>query len=164
VGNGATIDAVQLTMGRGTIKINKIEFTVATEDIADPIYMNFNATLTDRDGDQDASAFAVDIETDPNPLVAPDLTYTDHEVRTSQTDDQPDVFNFYMTGSETSWVVNGFDTGIDTLALHGVTAGNVSINATGGDDIITVDVGGTDKTITLVNGPEMVVETDFLFV
>ena len=51
------IDAVQLTMGRGEIKIPVIQFIQETESLASDIQLTFNATVTDRDGDSASSTF-----------------------------------------------------------------------------------------------------------
>ena len=49
-GGGAIMDAFQLTMGSGTIKIPVIEFKFTEELVVDPLYFNLTATVTDGDG------------------------------------------------------------------------------------------------------------------
>ncbi|EJT82959.1 hypothetical protein PPS11_41485 [Pseudomonas putida S11] len=51
------IDAVQLTMARGDIKIPVIEFIKETENLASDVKLQFSATLTDKDGDSASSTF-----------------------------------------------------------------------------------------------------------
>ena len=45
------IEAVQLFMGTGTVKIPEIQFTVSTTFEAEPVQLDFTATLVDGDGD-----------------------------------------------------------------------------------------------------------------
>ena len=60
-GGDKRIDAVQLTMGTGTIKIPVIQFTVETVFNPQPISMNFTATITDNDGDSQQDTFSIDL-------------------------------------------------------------------------------------------------------
>jgi hypothetical protein len=55
------IDAVQLSMGTGTIKIPVIEFTVSTEFDPEPLDMSFTATLLDDDDDSSTDTFDIDL-------------------------------------------------------------------------------------------------------
>jgi hypothetical protein len=60
------IDAVQLTMGTGTIKIPVIQWTIETAFDPEDLRLDFEATLFD--GDDDGStpdAFSVDLSADP---------------------------------------------------------------------------------------------------
>ncbi|GKW49804.1 beta strand repeat-containing protein [Halomonas sp. NCCP-2165] len=56
------IDAVQLFMGTGTIKIPVIEFTTSEQFDPDPLALNFTATL--EDGDQDTAAYTFSVDFD----------------------------------------------------------------------------------------------------
>ncbi|MBP5090157.1 hypothetical protein HUS91_32345, partial [Pseudomonas chlororaphis] len=51
------IDAVQLTMGLGTVKVPVIQFIKEIQSLASDIQLSFNATVTDKDGDTATSAF-----------------------------------------------------------------------------------------------------------
>jgi hypothetical protein len=56
------IDAIQLTMGNGKVKIPVISFTV--EDVANPqpLDLNFTATLYDNDGDFHQDTFSINLD------------------------------------------------------------------------------------------------------
>ncbi|TCN17252.1 hypothetical protein, partial [Sinorhizobium americanum] len=60
-GGAKQIDAVQLTMGQGTIKIPVIAFSV--EQVFDPeaLQLDFTATLFDGDGDSSSDSFSIDL-------------------------------------------------------------------------------------------------------
>jgi hypothetical protein len=58
-GGANQIDAVQLTMGEGTIKIPVIQFTVATDFVPEALDLNFTATLVDGDADNKTDDFSV---------------------------------------------------------------------------------------------------------
>uniref|UniRef100_UPI001BE3CFF4 DUF5801 repeats-in-toxin domain-containing protein n=1 Tax=Ruegeria lacuscaerulensis TaxID=55218 RepID=UPI001BE3CFF4 len=60
------IDAIQLFMGQGTIKIPVIEFTTSQEFNPESLEMTLNATETDGDSDTDTDGFTIDLE----PVVA----------------------------------------------------------------------------------------------
>jgi hypothetical protein len=154
---GKLIDAVQLTMGKGTIKIPIIEFTQDIGNVVDPVYIDFTATITDKDGDTDTSAFSVDLEADDDPQTEPDITLVDHEVRISDVNPQPDAFNVDLALGHDQWLIQGFDVGTDTLVLlnpleaFGITPGI-------GDAVDLVTVGST--TITVDNGTDVISATD----
>ncbi|NND96149.1 MAG: hypothetical protein HKN47_02330, partial [Pirellulaceae bacterium] len=59
-----TIDAVQLAMGTGTIKIPVISFTRSETFDPDAITLDFEATLTDDDGDTFSDDFSVTLNPD----------------------------------------------------------------------------------------------------
>ncbi|WP_192245162.1 hypothetical protein [Mesorhizobium silamurunense] len=56
------IDAVQLIMGRGTIKVPTITFTVSTEFSPQPLDLNFTADLFDGDHDSSTDPFSVHLD------------------------------------------------------------------------------------------------------
>ena len=60
-GGAKQIDAVQLTMGRGTIKIPVIPFSVEETFAPEPLHLDFTATLFDGDGDSSEDIFSVDL-------------------------------------------------------------------------------------------------------
>jgi hypothetical protein len=140
------IDAVQLTMGRGDIKIPVIQFIQETESLASDIQLSFNATVTDRDGDSATSTF------DAN-LFANDLTGT-FDYTLVGTGGERDAFNVDLSFTENQYQVTGFDADAnlrDTLVLNGDQNAGVQIDTSGADSIVTVtETGGQVTTITLV--------------
>jgi len=142
------IDAVQLTMARGEIKIPTIEFTHETESLASDVKLAFNATVTDKDGDTATSAF------DAN-LFANDTTDVLFDFRLVGTTGERDAFNIDLSAAENQYQVTGFDAGAgqrDAVVLIGDAGAVVqSINNAGADSIVTVaETGGQITTITLV--------------
>jgi hypothetical protein len=141
------IDAVQLTMARGEIKIPTIEFTHETESLASDVKLAFNATLTDKDGDSATSTF------DAN-LFANDLGTT-FDFTLVGTSGERDAFNVDLSFTQNKYQVTGFDANAglrDTLVLNGDQSAVVqSIDNSGADSIVTVaETGGQITTITLV--------------
>ena len=144
----AMIDAVQLTMGRGAIKIPVIQFIQETENLASDVQLSFNATLTDKDGDTATSAFDANLFAD-NPDDAL-FNYT-----LAGTGGERDAFNVDLSFTENTYQVTGFDVSQnlrDTLVLDGDQGAVVqSIDNAGADSIVTVaETGGQITTITLV--------------
>ncbi|MGX0890656.1 hypothetical protein AB7M22_002664 [Pseudomonas sp. ADAK2 TE3594] len=142
----ALIDAVQLTMGRGDIKIPVIQFIQETASLASDIQLSFNATVTDRDGDSASSTF------DAN-LFANDLVGA-FDYTLVGTGGERDAFNVDLSFTENQYQVTGFDAGADlrdTLVLNGDQNASVQIDTSGADSIVTVtETGGQVTTITLV--------------
>jgi hypothetical protein len=140
------IDAVQLTMGRGDIKIPVIQFIQETESLASDIQLTFNATVTDRDGDSASSTF------DAN-LFANDLVGA-FDYTLVGTGGERDAFNVDLSFDENLYQVTGFDASAnlrDTLVLNGDQNAAVQLDTSGADSIVTVtETGGQVTTITLV--------------
>ena len=151
------IDAVQLTMGRGDIKIPVIQFIQETESLASDIQLTFNATVTDRDGDSASSTF------DAN-LFANDLTGA-FDYTLVGTDGELDAFNVDLSFDENLYQITGFDTDAnlrDTLVLNGDQSAVVQIDTSGADSIVTVtETGGDVTTITLV-GVDLLTSNDIV--
>ncbi|MGX0890657.1 hypothetical protein AB7M22_002665 [Pseudomonas sp. ADAK2 TE3594] len=142
------IDAVQLTMARGEIKIPTIQFIHETESLASDVQLTFNATLTDKDGDSATSTF------DAN-LFANDLAGAQFDFTLIGTGGERDAFNVDLSVDENLYQVTGFDANAnlrDALVLNGDQSAVVqSIDNTGADSIVTVaETGGQVTTITLV--------------
>ncbi|MFC5697113.1 DUF5801 repeats-in-toxin domain-containing protein [Pseudomonas sp. GCM10022186] len=141
------IDAVQLTMGLGTIKIPVIQFIQETQSLASDIQLAFSATLTDGDGDSATSTF------DAN-LFANDPADQLFDFRLIGTLDERDAFNIDLSIDENLYQVTGFDVGStrDSLVLIGdLNAAEPSINNDGNDSIVTInETGGQTTTITVV--------------
>jgi hypothetical protein len=142
----ALIDAVQLTMARGEIKIPVIQFTHESESLANDVKLAFSATLTDKDGDSATSTF------DAN-LFANDLDGL-FDFTLLGTGGERDAFNVDLSVDENQYQVTGFDANAslrDTLVLNGDQNAVVQIDNTGADSIVTVaETGGQTTTITLV--------------
>ncbi|MFS2095257.1 DUF5801 repeats-in-toxin domain-containing protein [Pseudomonas sp. Pseusp11] len=140
------IDAVQLTMGRGDVKIPVIEFIKPTESLASDIKLAFNATLTDKDGDSATSAF------DAN-LFANDLGTT-FDFTLVGTAGERDAFNVDLSFAQNKYQITGFDASAglrDTLVLNGDQSSVAQIDNSGANSIVTVtETGGQITTITLV--------------
>ncbi|MFS2095255.1 DUF5801 repeats-in-toxin domain-containing protein [Pseudomonas sp. Pseusp11] len=140
------IDAVQLTMGRGEIKIPVIQFIQQTENMASDIKLAFNATLTDKDGDSATSGF------DAN-LFANDLGTT-FDFTLAGTAGERDAFNVDLSFTQNKYQVTGFDASAglrDTLVLNGDQGAVAQIDNSGANSIVTVtETGGQITTITLV--------------
>ncbi|CAG8871254.1 DUF5801 repeats-in-toxin domain-containing protein [Pseudomonas fluorescens] len=142
------IDAVQLTMGRGDIKIPVIQFIQESESLASDVQLAFSATLTDKDGDSATSAF------DAN-LFANEPANAPFDFTLAGTIGEQDAFNIDLSVNEILYQVTGFDVGADVqdkLVLNGDPNAVVqSIDNTGADSVVTVaESGGQATTITLV--------------
>jgi hypothetical protein len=60
-GGTKQIDAVQLTMGAGTVKIPVIQWTIEQEFNPQPLHLDFTASLFDGDDDSSQDPFAIDL-------------------------------------------------------------------------------------------------------
>ncbi|SDH11690.1 DUF5801 repeats-in-toxin domain-containing protein [Nitrosomonas sp. Nm132] len=137
------IDSVQLTMGKGVVKIPVIEFIQATENLASDVLLDFAASLTDADGDSATSDFSVD-------LFANDLEGT-FDFTLTGASGVLDSFNIDLSALQDSYKIEGFDTPDDQLALLGDLGATVSIDNSGADSIISVtETGGQTTSITVV--------------
>ncbi|WP_458374061.1 DUF5801 repeats-in-toxin domain-containing protein [Pseudomonas laurylsulfatiphila] len=153
------IDAVQLTMGRGDVKIPVIQFIQQSESLASDVQLAFSATLTDKDGDSATSTFAAN-------LFANDPANATFDFSLVGTIGQQDAFNIDLSVNENLYQVSGFDVGSgtqDKLVLNGDPNAVVqSINNVGADSVVTVaETGGQTTTITLVGAH--VQSTDIFF-
>ncbi|AZE49379.1 hypothetical protein C4K04_3709 [Pseudomonas chlororaphis] len=142
------IDAVQLTMGLGTVKVPVIQFIKETQSLASDIQLAFNATVTDKDGDTATSAF------DAN-LFANDPSDQTFDFRLVGTTGERDAFNIDLSVAENQYQVTGFDAGAgqrDAVVLIGDAGAVVqSVDNTGADSVVTVtETGGQITTITLL--------------
>ncbi|WP_347929766.1 DUF5801 repeats-in-toxin domain-containing protein [Pseudomonas helvetica] len=142
------IDAVQLTMGRGAVKIPVIQFIQQTDNLASDVKLSFNAKLTDKDGDSATSTFNANLfANDPH-----NATFDYTLVGTTGVND---AFNVDLAATENKYQITGFDVNPgqrDTLVLNGDHNATVqSIDNTGANSVVTVaESGGQITTITLV--------------
>ncbi|AZD36493.1 hypothetical protein C4K22_3752 [Pseudomonas chlororaphis subsp. aurantiaca] len=142
------IDAVQLTMGKGTVKVPVIQFIKETQSLASDIQLAFNATTTDKDGDTATSAFDAK-------LFANDPSDQTFDFRLVGTTGEHDAFNIDLSVTENQYQVSGFDAGAgqrDAVVLISDPGAVVqSINNADTDSIVTIaETGGQVTTITLV--------------
>jgi hypothetical protein len=146
---GREIDAVQLTMGKGDVKIPHIVFATTTESLASDIKIDFTATMTDGDGDEAASDFAT-------ALNANELS-GDFDFVLAGAATEADAFNIDLSSDLDSYQVTGFDATTDlrdVLVLIGdATATVQSIVLINGDadSLVTIlETGGQMTTVTVV--------------
>ncbi|MFR0688061.1 DUF5801 repeats-in-toxin domain-containing protein [Enterobacterales bacterium AE_CKDN230030158-1A_HGKHYDSX7] len=145
---GKLIDAIQLTMAEGAVKIPTIQFIKQVENLASDVKLSFNATVTDKDGDTATSAFTANLFA--NEGSGATFDYTLAGVLGAR-----DAFNVDLSRTENKYQVTGFDTTVghrDALVLNGDAGSTVqSINNSGADSIVTIlETGGQTTTITLV--------------
>ncbi len=151
VGAAKLIDAVQLTMARGAIKIPVIEFTVGAANIASDVKLDFLASLFDKDGDVATSAFTASLNA--NKLAPSAFDYV-----LAGTAGVRDAFDINLPATQNKYQVTGFDTGDVSLGqvrdkLVFLGSGTVgSIDNSGTDSIVTVNetTGGQVTTVTVV--------------
>ncbi|MDH3717418.1 MAG: hypothetical protein OES79_04795, partial [Planctomycetota bacterium] len=115
---GDSIDAIQFTMGFGAIKIPKIEVVVEGDAPPNDIFLDFSATLTDADGDSASTSFAIDLFA--NDVISDtqvfDYTLVDAGLGA-------DAFNANASGTEGTYLVQGFVVEEDTLVLLNLADG-----------------------------------------
>ncbi|SEF55012.1 DUF5801 repeats-in-toxin domain-containing protein [Nitrosomonas ureae] len=138
------IDSVQLTMGKGVIKVPVIEFIKSTENLASDVKLDFSASLTDADSDTATSNFSVD-------LFANDLGQTFDFTLVGASSDL-DGFDVDLSASQVSYKIEGFDKPADKLFLLGDSGAGVSIDNSGANSIVSVTetTGGQTTVITVV--------------
>jgi hypothetical protein len=155
---GRVIDAVQLTMGYGTVKIPNVDLYTIKPLGGIDVLLNFSATLKDKDGDTATSTFATT-------LASPKLSGAYQYVLNGSATQQ-DTFNINLPGTENTYQVNGWNAG-DKLALQGaasvgVTAQNVAVSASGSDAVVSVQESGQVTTVTVVGAAGHVANSDIL--
>jgi hypothetical protein len=144
-GGGKLIDAIQLTMATGVVKIPEIQFITTINNLADGLKLGFNASIPDGDGDTATSAFQANL--------AANAIGGAFDFVLNGTASSLDWFNVDLTQSATKYQVNGFDTGTtrDKLVLLGSTGATFSIDNSGANAVVTVnEAGGQVDTITVV--------------
>jgi hypothetical protein len=144
-GGGKAIDAIELTMATGVVKIPEIQFITQTNNLADGLKLSFTATVADGDGDTASSAFQANLSAN---ALSGAFDFVLNGAASAL-----DWFNVDLTQSATKYQVNGFDTGTtrDKLVLLGNAGATFSIDNTGADAVVTVnETGGQVDTITVV--------------
>jgi len=142
------IDAVQLTMGLGVIKIPVIQFIQESENLASDIQLVFSAKVTDKDGDTATDTFSAN-------LFANEPQNASFDYSMIGTVNVNDAFNIDLAADENLYQILDFDVNPgqrDALVLNGDQTATVqSINNAGADSIVTIaETGGQITTITLV--------------
>ncbi|MDB5885751.1 MAG: hypothetical protein JWR74_1922 [Polaromonas sp.] len=148
VGGGTRlIDAVQLTMARGDVKIPNIQFVTTTESLAKDIGLDFTASLTDWDGDTVSSAFSADLFTNK----AATATF-DYELLGSLL--AKDAFDIDLQSVRNDYRITGFDTtsgARDQIVLLGDANAVVgSIDNSSADSIVTITESLQATTLTVI--------------
>ncbi|OWP52249.1 hypothetical protein CEG18_08110 [Pseudomonas nitroreducens] len=144
---GKMIDAIQLTMAEGMIKIPTIQFIRQVENLASDVKLSFNATVTDGDGDTATSAFTANLFA--NKAAGGTFDYVLAGVTGTR-----EAFNVDLARTENKYQVTGFDTAgqRDKLVLNGDATSTVqNIDNNGADSIVSIqESGGQITTITVV--------------
>ncbi|KJK00634.1 hypothetical protein UB43_12735 [Pseudomonas sp. 21] len=144
---GKMIDAIQLTMAEGMIKVPTIQFIRQVENLASDVKLSFNATVTDKDGDAATSSFTANLFANKAAGGAFDYTLTG-------VTGTKEAFNIDLARTENKYQVTGFDTTgqRDKLVLNGDATSTVqNIDNSGANSIVTIhETGGQLTTITLV--------------
>ncbi|MEP9316283.1 DUF5801 repeats-in-toxin domain-containing protein [Pseudomonas sp. LABIM340] len=144
---GKLIDAIQLTMAEGMIKVPTIQFIKQVENLASDVKLSFNATVTDKDGDAATSSFTANLFA--NKTAGGTFDYMLTGVTGTK-----EAFNIDLARTENKYQVTGFDTTgqRDKLVLNGDATSTVqNIDNSGANSIVTIhETGGQLTTITLV--------------
>jgi hypothetical protein len=158
-GGGQKIDAVQITMLYGEVKIPNIQFVTVTESLAKDISLDFTASLTDGDGDAASSAFSTDLFANK----AANATFDYQLIGTASA---ADAFDVDLASTRNDYSISGFDTTAgarDKIVLIGdATAQVTNINNGGADSIVTIAEGAGQITTLTVIGVDLQA-TDIVF-
>ena len=149
-GGGRKIDAVQLTMLYGEIKIPNIQFVTLTESLAKDIGLDFTASLTDKDGDTVSTNFSADLFA--NKAASATLDYD--LIGTALA---ADAFDVDLASTRNDYQISGFDTAAgarDKIVLLGDATAQVSFvngpTATDSSIVTITETGGQITTLTVV--------------
>ncbi|NPC59413.1 hypothetical protein HNE04_27820 [Caenimonas sp. S4] len=142
---GKTIDAIQLTMDTGTIKVPFIEFVTEIAAPANDLQLAFQAIMTDGDGDTATSNFLAN-------LFANELAGSFNFVQTGTSG--ADAFNIDLPDTKNTYQANAFTPGVDKLVLLG--ANSFTIDNTGANSIVDItETAGGQHTIVTVVGVDL---------
>ncbi|WP_395406552.1 DUF5801 repeats-in-toxin domain-containing protein [Pseudoduganella sp. UC29_106] len=138
--SGKLIDALQLTMATGTVKIPEIQFITKINNLANGIKLDFTATLTDGDGDTASSSFLANLS--PNQLGTFDYVLTGVAGKA-------DAFDVDLAPTESKYQVNGFELGADKLVLLGTNT--FTLDTSTANTIVDItETGGQHTFVTVV--------------
>jgi hypothetical protein len=139
-GGGKLIDALQLTMATGTVKVPEIQFITKINNLANGIKLDFTATLTDGDGDTASSSFLANLS--PNQLGTFDYVLTG-------VSGKADAFDVDLAATESKYQVNGFELGADKLVLLGTNS--YTLNTSTANTVVDItETGGQHTFVTVV--------------
>jgi hypothetical protein len=139
-GGGKLIDAMQLTMATGVVKIPEIQFITQINNLANGIKLDFTATVTDGDGDTASSSFLAN-------LSANKLGTFDYVL--SGTASKADAFDIDLAPAQSKYQVNGFELGADKLVLLGTNS--YTLDTTTADTKVDIlETGGQHTFVTVV--------------
>lgn len=160
-GGDKEIDAVQLTMNQGAVKIPHILLSQETTSLASDILLDFTATIHDADGlsggDPATSDFSVDLQT--NELSGSDFVL-------AGTTGEADAFNIDLASDLNTYEVTGFELGTDIFVLIGDATATIGVTDDGVDSTVTInetDPAALDTTITVTGVVGLDATTDFVF-
>jgi hypothetical protein len=139
-GGGKLIDAIQLTMASGTVKIPEIQFITQINNLANGIKLDFTATLTDGDGDTASSSFITN-------LSANRLGTFDYIL--NGIGGKADAFDIDLAPAESKYQVNGFELGTDKLVLLGANSYTLD-TSTADTKVDILEAGGQHTFVTIV--------------
>jgi hypothetical protein len=144
--DGDFIDAMQFTMGFGDIKIPKMEVIVRGNTPPNDILLDFQATLTDKDGDSATSDFAINLYGHEN-TNDPEFDYV-LQGGTSGSSPGPEAFNALDEADPNDYLIQEFDITEDTLVLKNLastynldTSSDQGVGDPFNDSLITSDTG-----------------------
>jgi hypothetical protein len=139
-GGGKLIDAIQLTMASGVVKIPEIQFITQVNNLANGIKLDFTATVTDGDGDTASSAFTTN-------LSANRLGSFDYVL--NGVSGKADAFDVDLAPAESKYQVNGFELGTDKLVLLGANSYTLD-TSTADTKVDILESGGQHTFVTIV--------------
>lgn len=156
-GGDKEIDAVQLIMNQGDVKIPNIVLEQETTSLASDILFDFTATIKDEDGDAATSNFSADLQT--NELSG------DFDFVLAGTTGKADAFNIDLASELNTYEVTGFELGTDIFVLIGDPSATISITDDGTDSTVTINETdpAEDTTITVAGVIGLDATTDFVF-
>jgi hypothetical protein len=131
---GKKIDAVQFWMDEGTIRISSLVFTTSAELSADDLFLDFDVTYTDSDGDEASSDFSVGLF-GPDAGGAYDVTVSDTADWDASADTVLDDFNFDVLSEAKTYLVEGFSAGDELNLLNSTGPVTISMKDLDGDTV-----------------------------
>jgi hypothetical protein len=158
-GGARQIDAVQLTMAKGDLKIPHIVLSTETVSLASDILMDFTATIYD--GDDDLAAPAGPVTSDFSAALYTNELSGATDFFLAGTAGERDAFNIDLSSDFDTYEVTGFDApldpdGRDKLVLLGPDPVSIDFSVPG---VVTIDEGGgVTTTITVVGVTDLTID------
>ena len=140
------IDAVQLLMGRGAIKIPVLQFTTETNNLADGIKLTFTANIADGDADTASSSFVTNL--------AANALGANFDFVLNGVASKADAFDVDLAPTLNKYQVNGFELGADKLVLLG--ANSYALDTSTADTVVDItETAGGQHTFVTVMGVDL---------